>query len=423
MAYNKFTYPFRYTPHPKVVEGAQILIKRIEASPVLKALFTEGKMMGVLLCEDLSGEQRTLFSFSGLAGGRSEIEGFIGPIFDTTSVPELQEKSQSAEESAALQNWLFEKYLVHNALGEKLSIKEVFARRGLTPPGGTGECAAPKLLEYAYTHSLKPLAMGEFWYGASPHSGEVRSSGLFYPSCTGKCGPLLSFMMEGLDVEDNPLQRTPLYEQIRIIYEDEYLLVANKPSGMLCAPGLTGTESLLEHLEKEHGPLYSCHRLDMDTSGVILYAKTPEAQVFIQNQFAERLVRKTYIAHLCAGPHPWKGRREGTISLPLSADYYDRPRQMVDLKNGKKALTRYEILEIFPDSEMDVRFTPLTGRTHQLRVHAASPLGLGRPIKGDALYGDSSSERLMLHAETLAVKHPATLEEITFTSPAEPQTR
>ncbi len=423
MAYSKFTYPFRYTPHPKVVEGAQHLIRKIEDSPALKALFAEGKMMGVLLCEDPSGEQRTLFSFSGLSGGRSEIEGFVGPIFDTTSVPELQEKPQSAEESAALQDWLFEKYLVHNALGEKLSIKEIFAERGLTPPGGTGECAAPKLLEYAYTHSLKPLAMGEFWYGASPRSGEVRSSGLFYPSCTGKCGPLLSFMMEGLDVEDNPLQRTPLYEKIRIIHEDRYIIVAHKPSGMLCAPGLTGTESLPEHLEKEHGPLYSCHRLDMDTSGVILYAKTPEAQVFIQNQFAERHARKTYIAHLCAGSRPWKGRRESTIALPLSADYYDRPRQMVDLQHGKQAITRFEILEIFPDGEMDVRFTPLTGRTHQLRVHAASPLGLGRPIKGDALYGDSSSERLMLHAETLTVKHPATLEEMTFTSPAEPLTR
>ena len=423
MACRKFTYPFRYVPSEEVRSGAERLIARIEGAESLRALFREGKMMGVLVCEDSSGCQRTLYAFSGLAGGKSLVDGFVPPIFDTTAVPQLQDRAQSAEESARLQDWLFGQYMVHNALGEVLSIREVFARRGLVPPGGTGECAAPKLLNYAYTHGLKPLSMGEFWYGESPLSGEVRSSGLFYPACTGKCGPLLSFMTEGLDVEENPLQREPLYSDIRILYEDGQILAANKPSGMLCSPGLTGMESLQEYLERDRGTLYSCHRLDMDTSGVIVYAKSPSAQSFIQSQFADRRTAKTYIAHLCAGPRPWRGKRSGTIALPLSADYYDRPRQMVDLQHGKQAITQFEILEIFPDGEMDVRFRPLTGRTHQLRVHAASPLGLNRPIKGDALYGDSSSERLMLHAESLTLQHPGTLREMTFTSPAEPRKR
>ena len=248
--------------------------------------------------------------------------------------------------------------------------------------------------------------MGEFWYGASPGSGEVRQHGRFYPSCTGKCGPLLSWMLQGVDVEDNPLQATAGFDSIKILYEDETLLAVNKPSGMLCAPGLTGTESLQEILEKDYGKLYSCHRLDMDTSGVILYARTPRAQVEIQRQFSQREVKKTYLAHLCAGTRPWRGKKHGTIALPLAPDWYDRPRQVVDKENGKQAITEFEILRIFPDGEMDVRFTPHTGRTHQLRVHAASPLGLGRPIKGDALYGDASKNRLQLHAESLSFKHP-----------------
>ena len=185
---------------------------------------------------------------------------------------------------------------------------------------------------------------------------------------------------------------------------------------MLCAPGLTGTESLQEILEKDYGKLYSCHRLDMDTSGVILFARTPQAQTEIHRQFSERVVKKTYLAHLCAGTRPWKGKMKGTIALPLAPDWHDRPRQMVDKQNGKSAITEFEILQIFPDGEMDVRFIPHTGRTHQLRVHAASPLGLGRPIKGDALYGDSSKNRLQLHAESLSFKHPVSGETILITA-------
>ena len=446
----KFTYPFRYVPHPLVVEAARKLIAAIDSDPFLKYLFSEGKMLGVLVCGKPDSEETvTLNAFSGLVGGHSVLPGFVPPIFDTTTVPSLRgpvdrgsapvtspaapglpiplrsipasavalrsecsEGPSTSRESKELQDWLFKQYRVRNGLGEEKDIKDIFAARGLVPPGGTGECAAPKLLDYAFRNGLKPLCMGEFWYGASPGSGEVRQHGRFYPSCTGKCGPLLSWMLQGVDVEDNPLQATTGFDSIRILYEDDTLLAVNKPSGMLCAPGLTGTESLQEILEKDYGKLYSCHRLDMDTSGVILYARTPQAQALIQRQFSQREVKKTYLAHLCAGTRPWKGKMTGTIALPLAPDWYDRPRQVVDKENGKQAITEFEILRIFPDGEMDVRFTPHTGRTHQLRVHAASPLGLGRPIKGDALYGDASKNRLQLHVESLSFKHPVSGETI-----------
>ena len=450
----KFTYPFRYVPHPLVMEAAQKLIGTIDSDPLLKYVFAEGKMLGVLVCEDpASGALTTLNAFSGLVGGRSVLHGFVPPIFDTTTVPALRNiegpvppetaslrfgptadavpplmvprvaqvsegtgPSRDTRDSRELQEWLFRQYRVMNGMGEEMDVKEIFASRGLVPPGGTGECAAPKLLNYAFRNGLKPLCMGEFWYGASPSSGEVRQHGRFYPSCTGKCGPLLSWMLRGVEVEDNPLQRVAGFNTIKVLYEDDILLAVNKPSGMLCAPGLTGTESLQEILEKDYGKLYSCHRLDMDTSGVILFARTPQAQTEIHRQFSERVVKKTYLAHLCAGTRPWKGKMKGTIALPLAPDWHDRPRQMVDKQNGKQAITEFEILQIFPDGEMDVRFIPHTGRTHQLRVHAASPLGLGRPIKGDALYGDSSKNRLQLHAESLSFKHPVSGETILITA-------
>ena len=410
----KFTYPFRYTPHPLVEDAARRLIADIQASPELAAAFAEGKMLGVMVCSGPDGSLQTLRAFSGLAAARSTLPGFVEPIFDTLSMPELWISADGTSTSAHLQEVLFRSYQVHNARGEMSDVKRIFEQRGMVPPGGTGECAGAKLLEAAYRRGLKPLAMGEFWYGASPKSGEVREHGRFYPSCTGKCGPLLSWMMQGLEVEENPLQRKPDTESIRIIYEDEAILVANKPSGMLCAPGLTGTESLQEFLEKDHGKLFSCHRLDMDTSGVIVYAKSVEFQADIQQQFERREVRKTYLAHLVAGSRPWRAKRKGTIALPLAPDWDDRPRQKVDRENGKPAITDFEILDIFPDGEMDVRFSPKTGRTHQIRVHCASPLGLGRPIKGDALYGSPDGGRLELYAESLSFRHPVTGKTETF---------
>lgn len=397
-----FTYPFCYVPHPLIVEAADSLINKIDKDEYLKSLFSEGKMMGVLLAEDKEGEVKCFYAFSGLAKGRSHVDGFVPPIFDTENLrPAL-----SADDSRHIQDELFSNYVVHNAAGETASVKDIFALRGLVPPGGTGDCAGPKLLEYAYRQGCKPLAMGEFWYGSSPVS-EVREKGRFYPSCTGKCGPLLTFMMKGLDVDPNPLDSAfPCEAEPRIIYEDDYILVVNKPSGMLSVPGKTRKVSLLEWLRTRYPEVYSCHRLDMDTSGVMVFARTPEVKVMLESQFANREVSKIYRARLSAGKEPFRHARKGTVALPLSLDYYDRPRQMVDYENGKKAITEYEVQEILPNGEIEILFRPLTGRTHQLRVHAAHKNGLGHPIKGDRLYGSSDGGRLFLHAESISFIHP-----------------
>ena len=396
-----------------------------EADAASLAALKEGKMLGVLKVENEEGEIDYLYGFSGTVGGRAVVPGFVPPIFDLTD-PEGYFRRREAEisampagperkaASAQLQAWIFEQYKVSNARGETLSIREVFARRGLVPPGGTGDCAAPKLLQYAYAHGLTPLAMGEFWYGASPAS-EVREQGRFYPSCTGKCGPLLSFMLEGLDVAPNPLDREFTTEaEPRILFEDACILVVSKPAGMLAVPGRTRARSLLEWLRDRFGEVHSCHRLDMDTSGVMVFARSLAAQAELERQFAEREVEKSYRARLVAGSRPFGHARKGTVALPLSLDYYDRPRQMVDRQNGKLAVTEYEVLEELPDGEIDVRFVPKTGRTHQLRVHAAHAEGLGRPIKGDRLYGSPDGGRLWLHAETLAFRHPDTGERLYF---------
>ena len=382
-------------------------------------------MLGVLKVEDEEGREDYLYAFSGTVGGQATLPGFVPPIYDLTA-PEGYFRQREAEisampagpersaASAELQAWIFDQYRVSNAHGETLTIREVFARRGLVPPGGTGDCAAPKLLQYAYDHHLTPLAMGEFWYGASPAS-EVREQGRFYPSCTGKCGPLLSFMLEGLAVEPNPLDREFTADtEPRILHADADILVVCKPAGMLSVPGRTRAKSLLDWLRERFGEVHSCHRLDMDTSGVMVFARNLAAKSELERQFAEREVAKTYRARLTAGSKPFDHARKGTIALPLCLDYYDRPRQMVDREHGKLAVTEYEVLEQLPDGEIDIRFTPKTGRTHQLRVHAAHADGLGRPIKGDRLYGSADGGRLWLHAESLRFRHPVSGEILYF---------
>ena len=319
-------------------------------------------------------------------------------------------KHERKTRSAALQQRLFAQFRLLNYRGETKDLCEIFADTvQRIPPAGAGECAAPKLLQYAYLHGWKPLAMAEFWWGASPQT-EIRRQGNFYPSCTGKCGPILRHMLQGLNVEPNPLARqtgkTP-----EIVYEDTSLLVVNKPAGLLSVPGKEAADSVLSliraRLPLADGPL-AVHRLDMDTSGLLLIAKTKEAHQRLQREFEQRLVRKRYIALL-------DGRVKndcGRISLPLRPDPHDRPRQMADPVHGKAAITDYEVLER-RDERTLVAFYPLTGRTHQLRVHAAHPLGLHCPIVGDTLYG-IPADRLYLHAETLEFTHPMTGKRITL---------
>ncbi len=438
----RFTYPFCYTPHAEIVSASRRLISRIDSDPELRSLFAEGKMLGVMMVEEPDGGISFLNGFSGLAGGRNIVDGFVPPIYDlldpeghfkqteaTISANNRRISSgETAQEEAAslkkvrremsieLQEWIFDQFIVSNAKGQSLSIAEVFARKGIVPPSGTGECAAPKMLQYAYLHGLKPLAMGEFWYGASP-SREIRLHGCFYPSCTGKCGPLLEFMLQGLEVEPNPLSKA-VGTGSAILFKDESIIIARKESGQLAVPGKNGQESLQESLERNIGKqVFACHRLDMDTSGLIIFALSEAAQADIQKQFSARTVRKTYRATLIPeGTVELIAGDKGRIELPLTLDWLDRPRQIMDKIDGKAAVTEYEIIGKNADGSIDVRFTPLTGRTHQLRVHAAHPQGLGHPIKGDRLYGGHTAEGecLQLCADHIEFTHPATGERMEF---------
>ena len=529
-----FTNPFRYIPEPSVEHAARLLMSRIESSEILSGMFSEGKMLGVLVVRDRSGKEFFISGFSGNAAGQSIIDGFVPPIYDLcypdghfkkeereitlindavkaaesngeleqmrsqiqklcnefdaaadefkkeaavhkkqremirtsgvseeiisqitkeaqkekadlkrlkvsyrTRIAELQDRLRCKEEDIALlkkerkersdrlQEWIFKQYVVHNALGESASIFDIFASQGQVPPAGTGECAAPKLLEYAYRNGLRPVAMGEFWFGKSPGTA-VRTHGHFYPSCTSKCGPLLGFMLKGLDIQ----QDKSTDEGYTTLYSDKHLTVVSKPSGMPSVPGLDGKISLAEILQRDlQRKIYPVHRLDMDTSGLMVYSFDKDVAENLQRQFENHSIEKEYIARLSPGRAV---EAEGTINLPLGPDYDERPRQKVDRVNGKLSITRYKVLNINDDGTVDILFRPSTGRTHQLRVHSAHCSGLGRPIVGDLLYGGygvqncssycscnesnrrNSEERLHLHARKLGFTHPVSGERLIF---------
>ena len=316
-------------------------------------------------------------------------------------------KDERKRRSAALQQWLFEQFVMLNARGEGRTLLDIFKeQRGCIPPSGAGECAAPKLMQYAYANSLQPLALAEFWVGESP-AGEVRHDGCFYGACKSKCEPILSHMLKGLDVEENALEQGGDIEALEIVYEDEWIVAVNKPHGVLSVPGIVGGTSVQQWLREEYlhtNELFVVHRLDMSTSGLLVAAKSMEVYKALQASFASRNVKKEYLALLDGVP----AVASGTINLPLAADYENRPRQKVDFAGGKEAVTHYSVLRVV---EYDGRqcalvcFEPVTGRTHQLRVHAAYKEGLNLPIVGDTLYGRWAS-RLMLHAATLHFVHP-----------------
>lgn len=328
----------------------------------------------------------------------------------------LQLKQERKTRSAALQLWLFKQFDMLNAKGEHKDLCEIFkdTPQGL-PPAGAGECALPKLLQYAYLYGLQPLAMGEFWCGMSPKD-EIRHDGYFYPSCKGKCEPILKHMLVGLDVEPNPLAEdlfkdTPL----KILYEDEWIVAVEKPSGMLSVPGKNDLDSVQQRLRLMYpdatGPLV-VHRLDMATSGILLAAKDKDVHARLQSQFETRSISKEYIAILDGVP----SQEFGIIDLPICLNPLDRPRQMVDFENGKSAITEYKV-ECIKNGRAKVVFKPHTGRTHQLRVHSAHVSGLGCPISGDELYGNlDSAPRLCLHASRLVFRHPVSDKEIEIVS-------
>lgn len=384
---------------------------------------------------------------------------------------QLQRKQMSDE----LQRWLFAAYRMLNAKGEERDLIDIFREyTHAMPPAGAGDCCAPKLLQYAYQHRLRPVCMAEFWWGESPAS-EIRHHLHYYPACRSKCLPILTHMLKGLDVAPNPLAQKRHTAEPRVLYADEYILVVDKPAGMLSVPGKAEAQSGVSveeyfanlqlptnsQLTTEkftigeadnstfHIPhstfLKAAHRLDMDTSGLLVLARTEQAYVELQRQFASRETMKRYEAVLSGVPrqvsqHPTlrSGVSEHTtphstfhiphsskqpsgcleaISLPLIADINDRPRQRVDIEHGKPAYTLYDIKKVDKGRTL-IHLYPKTGRTHQLRVHCAHPSGLACPILGDPLYGIERADRMYLHAAELTFRHPITGEPMHFLSPS-----
>ncbi len=329
---------------------------------------------------------------------------------NTNQLEELKEVRKQL--SAALQRKLFSQYHFLNQQGENRSLIDIFANTANPiPPAGSGECAAPKLLQYAFAHQLKPITMAEFWWGRSPKS-EIRQHKKYYPACQNKCHPILSHMLQGIELDDNPLLDNPAEgKEIEILYQDEAIVVVNKPAEFLSVPGVHIKDSVLTRLEQQftnvEGP-FVIHRLDMSTSGILVFALTRRANKSLQKQFITREVEKRYLALLSDE----LDSKEGEIHLPLRGDLDDRPRQMVCYEHGKPAETRWEKIST-TNGQSRVYLYPKTGRTHQLRVHCAHNSGLNMAIVGDDLYG-TKARRLHLHAESLSFDHPYTKERMNF---------
>ncbi len=411
-----------------------------------------GKMFGVLVVAAPDGTVGYLRGCSGMLDGTWDVAGLVPPTFDRAARDAIwlsgdAEMRSLAADRVALERDLSDTAALHalraldearsarsrellpliqdtyhltNALGEVRTVREIFAPA--QPPGGAGDCAAPKLLAAAYRSGLRPLALAEMWYGAPPRSGD-RRSGSFYPACHGKCGPILGHMLRGLPADPPPSFGAAAIDasEPRMVFEDAHLVIVNKPSGLLSVPGRGAQmqDAVSTRLRARYpgstGQLV-VHRLDLDTSGLLLAAKDSVTFSALQRLFSLRAVSKRYVAWLdgdVTGTH-------GTISMPLRTDIDDRPRQVVDPVHGKSAITAWQVLER-RDGRTRVALSPMTGRTHQLRVHAAHPDGLNAPIVGDRLYGreaPADGDRLLLHAEWMAFTHPVTGAAIAVVCPA-----
>ena len=454
----RFTYPFCYEPHPLCQLAAKEVQAYIASHAVIREDADNGKMFGVLIVESpgvspsQQGESEGVFflaAYSGLLAGRNDWDYFVPPVFDAqqpdgyfkTKEREISLTSHSSpltskKMSQDLQRWLFHQYQLMNARGETKDLvdiwqgyysREELRRKFPLPPGGTGDCCAPKLLQYAYQQNLKPVCMAEFWWGRSTKE-ELRQHLNYYPACRGKCKPILTWMLQGLEVDVNPETLGFPHLEIETVYEDDYLLVINKPSGLLSTPGRVEQYSVETVMRQRYPDAVIAHRLDMWTSGLLIVAKSMEVYRPLQQQFIKHQVRKRYIAVL-DNPSTLNSKlstlnsKNGTISLPLRPDPMNRPRQMVDMEHGKRAVTDYEFLSDIPlpweglgEGSVLVALYPQTGRTHQLRIHCAHPDGLGCPIKGDELYG-TKADRLYLHAAEIWFRHPITDREMHLASP------
>lgn len=431
----RFTYPFAYEPHPLCQLAAKAVQAYIASHEEIREDADKGKMFGVLVVEMSPGQLGFLAAYSGLLAGRNDWPYFVPPIFDAQQpdgyfktqereISRISRTSRSSRDSSdfsskqlsqELQTWLFHQYRLLNARGEVKDLVDVWQeyynrpkllRKYPLPPGGTGDCCAPKLLQYAYQQGLKPLCMAEFWWGETTKT-ELRHHLNYYPACRGKCKPVLTWMLQGLDVDPDPESLAFERQELPVVYEDEWLLVVNKPSGLLSAPGRVEEYSVETIMQERYPGSMIGHRLDMGTSGLLIVAKTLEVYRNLQEQFVKHQVKKKYLAVLESLDALEKLDildKRGTISLSLRPDPMNRPRQLVDPEHGKRAVTDYEFL-----SDCLVALWPQTGRTHQLRIHCAHPDGLGRPIVGDELYGTrEKGQRLMLHAAEIWFHHPVT---------------
>ena len=334
-----------------------------------------------------------------------------------------QLKQQRKNQSSALQKRLFAQYRFLNIEGVERSLGELFIHTAYhtaygKPPAGSGECAAPKLLQYAFKWQLKPIALAEFWWGPAPKS-EVRQHQNFYAACIGKCQPILTHMLTGMDVDENPLLKNPAEgKNLDVIYQDEDMLIINKPAEFLSVPGKNISDCVhnrIKQLYPQATGAIIVHRLDMSTSGLMVIALNKPAHKNLQKQFINRNVKKRYVA-LIDGLIK---EDTGTITLPLRGDFDDRPRQLVCQQDGKPAQTTWQVIERDEEHQTTkVYLYPKTGRTHQLRVHCAHSLGLNMPIIGDDLYG-AKANRLHLHAQMLELSHPITKELMHFEAEAE----
>lgn len=320
-------------------------------------------------------------------------------------------KQLRKQKSDALQDKLFRHFEMLDKDGNKKDVCDIFRENNAgIPPAGTGECCAPKMIQYAYAQGYRLVAMAEFWYGKTP-AAEIRHHLHYYPSCMGKCKPLLTYMLHGVEMDENPMEHK-VGDSLEILYEDDFICIVNKPSGMPTVDGKIQTKSAEKILGRMRPDcdIRAVHRLDMDTSGIVVFAKNENTYVNMQKMFADRMVKKRYTAVLEREITQDNGR----ISLPLSPDYINRPMQMVDFENGKSAVTSFRVLSR-GKGQTRISLVPITGRTHQLRVHCAHEKGLDAPIVGDNLYG-TQAERLMLHASYIEFMHPDTNEKISVRS-------
>ncbi|WP_033147550.1 RluA family pseudouridine synthase [Prevotella sp. P6B1] len=432
----RFTWPFCYEPHPLCLLACEEVKHEIE-----RIAPQEGKMFGVLVVE-AEVSLGFLAAYSGLLEGRNDWEYFVPPVFDAQQpdgyfkqkereISALNQHSANGNQtlnrqmSQELQLWLFRQYRMLNAKGEERDLVDIWRdyhqnpkiqKKFPLPPGGTGDCCAPKLLQYAYQHHLKPVCMAEFWWGPSPQS-DIRHHGEFYPACRGKCKPVLTWMLQGLDVDPDPEHSGFLHQGIEIVYEDEHLAAVYKPAGMLSVPGKADEYSVATWAQERWQGAMLPHRLDLLTSGIMLVAKTPEVYRQLQSQFAARTIKKKYLA-VVEGEVK---EDHGIIDLPLSSDPLNRPRQIVDHENGKRAISEYRVMERGMRDGRPITVLalyPHTGRTHQLRMHCAHQEGLGCPIMGDELYGHKA-DRLYLQAETIAFVHPVSQKRMRFFCPSD----